>query len=122
MSKPSTLQALACYARDHFGEDGFPYEKSIPTSFDIVMEVYAREAVESPAEECQARATNTLSERLEASEEVPAPPRPAVEEFVRETVTYLQSQYPEAAEVERDQQMLSHLFWGHLVEARHVGH
>jgi hypothetical protein len=43
-----------------------------------------------------------------------------VDEFVRIVVAYLTAVHPEAEAVqqEREQLLLSHLFWGHLVAAR----
>ena len=118
MSGTPTLQDLAFYARDHFGEDGHPFEDSIPSSFDVVVETYVHETDE---EAVRRHAGERVREQLQTRGANPAPAQPDVDEFVVQTVTYLQSQYPEGEEAEQDEKLLSHLFWGHLVEARLAG-
>lgn len=116
--RPAGLQVLAFYAHDHFGEDGFPYEESVPSSFDIVVDVYAREADSAGHEEICAHACDAIIERLQVQRRAPLVERPLVDEFVEMAVTYLRSQYPKAAQAAEERQMLTNLFWGNLVAAR----
>lgn len=115
MTDTPTLQGLAVYARDHFGEDGYPFEASLPSSFDTVVAAYARQADQ---EEAQRRANTLLQDWLRSRGS--DADQPDVAEFVSLAMAYLRSQYPEATEVQKEQQMLTHLFWGNLVEARYA--
>jgi hypothetical protein len=115
MSRTPALQDLAIYARDHFGENGLPFDDDIPSSFDTVVEVYARSSDE---QEARAQSSAVLCERLQTQSADGAVVPEEIDEFVEETVTYLQTQYPEPEQVMDDRLILSHLFWGQLVEAR----
>jgi hypothetical protein len=115
LSRSPTLQSLALYARDHFGEDGYPFESSIPSSFDVVAAAYAEGA---DPEDASAQSGSILREHLENQGRAVA--QVEVDEFAREAVSYLRAAYPDAETVRDDDERrsLSHLFWGNLVEAR----
>jgi hypothetical protein len=120
MSSTPTLQALAIEARDAFGEDGTPRTTSSPTSFDVVVEVYAGTGHDAPTERVDRLVCAALTQALTESEEAPVGMRQTVPSFVSRTLHYLRAQYPEPETVQQDQRLLSTLFWGHLVEARHA--
>jgi hypothetical protein len=120
MSSTPTLQALAVEARDAFGEDGTERTSNSPTSFDVVVEVYAREGNRAAGEGVDSCACTALTEVLAATGDIPARRQPAVQPFVSRTLQFLRTQYPDSDEVKQDQGLLSTLFWGHLVEARHA--
>jgi hypothetical protein len=122
MSSTPTLQALAVEARDAFGEDGTPGTPSSPTSFDVVVEVYAREGQRATPERVDRHACTALTQALttKGKGETPAGLRHAVQPFVSRTLQFLRIQYPDSERVKQDQRLLSTLFWGHLVEARHA--
>ena len=90
----------------------------MPSSFDVVVEVYARETHESAQEDVVTHAGDLVRERLESQSAARAASPLDVHEFVRKTVTYLQCLYPNRAGASQDRLILSHLFWGHVVEAR----
>ena len=120
MSSTPTLQVLAAEARDAFGEDGTPRTSSSPTSFDVVVEVYGGTGHGVTTERVDRLACTALTKALTESGEAPAGMRQAVPSFVSRTLHYLRAQYPEPQTVKKDQRLLSTLFWGHLVEARHA--
>lgn len=115
MSGVPTLQSLALYAREHFGEDGAPFAASIPSSLDVIVRVYAREPDPQRARAC---ACAVLEQWLRGHDR--AADRGSVEEYVRWGLRYLQAVYPDGQGVgeKAEQRLLTHLFWGNLVEAR----
>lgn len=113
MSRTPALQDLAFYARDCLEDGNYPPGDGAASSFDAVLDLYVREADESDVE---AHASAVLHRRLQTQGYVAG--QADVDEFVRETVTYLKSQYPRASEAKQDQAILSHLFRAHVGEAR----
>jgi hypothetical protein len=120
MSALPTLQSLALYAREHFGEDGYPFEESIPSSFDLVVGAYADEDSRGAEDAIRDHACAVVQERLSARPGFAPVGEPEVGAFVQDVVTYLHGQFAVAQEARRNAPVLSHLFWGNLVEARVV--
>jgi hypothetical protein len=82
MSGSPTLQSLALYARDHFGDNGYPFEGSIPSSLDVVVAACADEP-NSPR--VAARAGALLCRRLQSHGR--SVTQADIEEFVRRTMS-----------------------------------
>jgi hypothetical protein len=120
MNTTPTLQALAVEARDAFGEDGTPLTSTAPTSFDVVVDVYAREGRRATLERVDSHACTALTRALFGREEATTSRRQAVHSFVSRVLQYLRMQYPDPDKIKQDQDLLSTLFWGHLVEARYA--
>jgi hypothetical protein len=120
MRSAPTLQTLAYYAREHFGEDGYPFEESIPSSFDLVVEVYLDAAQRGMIASAPDWARSAVAERLRAREGFMPVSEPAVDTFVRDALTYLDRQFRSTAEARTHRLELSHLFWGNLVESREM--
>jgi hypothetical protein len=115
-----TFQALALYAREHFGEDGYPFKESIPSSFDLVLGVYLDPMDEGRDEPVRARASTVVQEHLCSRAGFSPVTQTAVDDFVRDALAYLRGQFTSTEDARRHQRTLSHLFWGNLVEARAV--
>jgi hypothetical protein len=114
MGNAPTLQALALYARDHFGEDGADAPDGSPSSLDVIAEGYFNR---SSPEAAVDRLADSLTNRMGARGRTIEPARAWA--FARLTVSYLGAAYPDARAIRQDERrMLSRLFWGHLVEAR----
>src|SRR5579872_1223932 len=120
MNSTPTLQSLAGEAHDAFGEDPSPQSSDTPTSFDVVVEVYAQEGNRNHDEGVDSCACTALSNALADAGEAPARPRLAVQPFVSMTLRFLRVQYPDCTDVKQDQALLSTLFRGHLAEARYA--
>jgi hypothetical protein len=120
MSSAPTLQALAFYAREHFGEDGYPFEESIPSSFDLVLSAYLDAAKWGLIASAPDRARSAVAERLRGRTGFAPVSDVAVRTFVENSLTYLESQFRGTAEAREHRQELSHIFWGNLVESREM--
>ena len=120
MNSTPTLQALAVEARDAFGEDGTPRTNTGPASFDVVVEVYAREGRRATGERVDSHACTALTRSLDGRREATIDLRQAVQAYVSRVLQFLRAQYPDSDAVKQDQGLLSTLFWGHLIEARHA--
>ena len=120
MNSTPTLQSLAVEARDAFGEDSSPQSSDTPTSFDVVVEVYAQEGNRENEEGMDSCACTALTNALAPAGEPPTPPRLAVQPFVSMTLQFLRVQYPRCTDVKQDRALLSTLFRGHLAEARYA--
>jgi hypothetical protein len=120
MSAAPTLHSLGLYARGHFGEDGYPFEESIPTSFDLVLAAYLDEEINAEEETVRDRGCTFVQDRLWSRPGFAPVSGVDVDIFVQDALTYLQGQFAAAQEARPNGPVLSHLFWGSLVEAREV--
>src|SRR5579859_7564193 len=107
MNATPTLQSLAVEARDAFGEDDTPQTDPSPTSFDVVVEVYVREGNRETGDEVVARACAALTSALTVAGKGSSRARPAVRRFVSMSLHFLRVQYPNCADLKRDQRLLS---------------
>jgi hypothetical protein len=114
MSTAPTLQTLALYARDHFGEDGQDYSEGALSSLDVVV---ARYVSETNPEAAVGHIAMTLCRHKERGGVSIDAARAYT--FSRMATVYLRAVHPDATHVGAyDRWLLSRLFWGHLVEAR----
>ena len=93
MSTLISLQALAFYAREHFGEDGYPFEESIPSSFDLVFGVFIEETEQGGRDRVIALAAAAVRTRLCARAGFAPVTQPEVDRFVQHTLGYLEEQF-----------------------------
>jgi hypothetical protein len=114
MAATPTLQTLAVYAREHFGEDGYSAEEGAPSSLDVVVDGFnSALRPESAADEVATvlrRQMEVQGRMIEAAH---------AREFTRVAISYLREVYPDARAMDEEEQvLLSRLFCGHLVEAQ----
>jgi hypothetical protein len=112
-----TLQELAFYARDHFGEDGYSLGERAPSTFEVVVDVFSRTTPGTGELDLQSYAGALVQERLRETFKMRGVPADVCD-YVRMAIKYLRCQYPAAHRVNEDRELLGRLFWGHLVEAR----
>lgn len=117
MKSTPTLQSLALRAREYFGEDGDPFEESVPSSLDVVVAFYSAGA---SSDEAVGRIATAVRRHVERRGRSAA--STDVDEFTQAAIRYLRAVYPDPDMVTDDEERrtLSHLFWGHLVAARHA--
>src|SRR5579871_551189 len=102
MSTPTTLQTLAFYAREHFGEDGYPFEESIPTSLDVVFGAFLDGVEQGGTEGVRENAETAVVERLRTRPGFAPVLPPEVAPFVRDALSYLQEQFATEDEARRN--------------------
>ena len=113
-----SLQQLAFYAHDHFGEDGDPFAVNCPSSFEVVMGVYASYANHVDEDMLPLYAGVFLRQRLRFARSGSCERRSVVDVFVEDALTFLRLRHPDPAVVREHRGTLSILFRAHLAEAR----
>jgi hypothetical protein len=118
MSHIPTMQSLAFFADTHLGEHRSPGEQSTPSTFEVVVEAYARNGRRAGRKQVEARAREQVMALLPEGAEPPADLQAEVAAFVDQSLQFLQAQYPRAADVRPEQPLLAILFSAHLEQAR----